>query len=85
MSAGVAIVGAGLIGRAWAMTFARAGWDVRLHDAAAGVAEAAAPLCADGLRTLAAHGLCPNPEAAVARIRVCADLAWSAPHGVVHG
>ncbi|HET9045569.1 MAG TPA: 3-hydroxyacyl-CoA dehydrogenase, partial [Casimicrobiaceae bacterium] len=27
-----AIVGAGLIGRAWAMVFARAGWRVRLYD-----------------------------------------------------
>ena len=29
----VAIVGAGLIGRAWAVVFARAGWQVRLFDA----------------------------------------------------
>ncbi|MGT2481894.1 3-hydroxyacyl-CoA dehydrogenase NAD-binding domain-containing protein [Methylobacterium oryzae CBMB20] len=36
MTERVAIVGAGLIGRAWAMIFARAGWDVRLFDAAAG-------------------------------------------------
>jgi 3-hydroxyacyl-CoA dehydrogenase len=28
----VAIVGAGLIGRAWAAIFARAGWNVRLTD-----------------------------------------------------
>jgi len=28
----VAIVGAGLIGRAWAAIFARAGWKVRLTD-----------------------------------------------------
>ena len=28
----VAVIGAGLIGRAWAMVFARAGWRVRLHD-----------------------------------------------------
>ncbi len=27
-----AIIGAGLIGRAWAMVFARAGWHVRLYD-----------------------------------------------------
>ena len=32
MTESVAIVGAGLIGRAWAMIFARAGWDVRLFD-----------------------------------------------------
>ncbi|MFT3952933.1 MAG: 3-hydroxyacyl-CoA dehydrogenase NAD-binding domain-containing protein [Piscinibacter sp.] len=28
----VAIVGAGLIGRAWAHVFARAGWKVRIND-----------------------------------------------------
>jgi 3-hydroxyacyl-CoA dehydrogenase len=28
----VAIVGVGLIGRAWAAIFARAGWNVRLTD-----------------------------------------------------
>lgn len=28
----IAIVGAGLIGRAWAIVFARAGHPVRLHD-----------------------------------------------------
>ena len=27
-----AIIGAGLIGRAWTMVFARAGWRVRLYD-----------------------------------------------------
>ena len=27
-----AIVGSGLIGRSWAIVFARAGWDVRLSD-----------------------------------------------------
>jgi L-gulonate 3-dehydrogenase len=75
MTESVAIVGAGLIGRAWAMIFARAGWDVRLFDAAAGVAEAAVPLCAEGLRTLAENGLCPEPEVAARRIQAAADLA----------
>lgn len=69
MTESVAIVGAGLIGRAWAMIFARAGWNVRLFDAADGVAEAAIPLCAAGLRTLSENGLCPDPEAASSRIR----------------
>lgn len=74
MSEAVAIVGSGLIGRAWAMIFARAGWDVRLFDSAEGVAEAAVPLCADGLRTLATHGLCDDPGAAAARIRAVPSL-----------
>lgn len=75
MSERVAIVGAGLIGRSWAMIFARAGWEVRLFDAAPGVAEAAIPLCADGLETLAGHGLCADPAAAAGRIRPAGTLA----------
>ncbi|MGU3542717.1 3-hydroxyacyl-CoA dehydrogenase [Methylobacterium sp. A52T] len=75
MTESVAIVGAGLIGRAWAMIFARAGWDVRLFDPASGVAEAAIPLCAEGLRTLAANDLCADPEGAAARIRAAGTLA----------
>ena len=35
----VAVIGAGLIGRAWAMVFARAGREVALYDAVPGVAE----------------------------------------------
>ncbi|KAB1074636.1 3-hydroxyacyl-CoA dehydrogenase [Methylobacterium planeticum] len=74
MSESVAIVGAGLIGRAWAMIFARAGWNVRLCDAASGIARAAVPLCAEGLDNLAAHGLCPDPAGAAGRIRAVDDL-----------
>ncbi|MGU3384701.1 3-hydroxyacyl-CoA dehydrogenase [Methylobacterium sp. D53M] len=75
MTESVAIVGAGLIGRAWAMIFARSGWDVRLFDPAAGIAEAAIPLCAEGLRTLAANDLCADPAGAAARIRAAGTLA----------
>ena len=32
----IAVIGAGLIGRSWAIVFARAGWEVALHDAASG-------------------------------------------------
>ena len=71
----VAIVGSGLIGRAWAMIFARAGWDVRLFDKAEGVATGAVPLCAEGLRTLHTHGLCDDPEGAALRIRAVGSLA----------
>ncbi|WP_267355120.1 MULTISPECIES: 3-hydroxyacyl-CoA dehydrogenase [unclassified Methylobacterium] len=75
MTGSVAIVGVGLIGRAWAMIFARAGWDVRLFDTAPGVAEAAIPVCADGLHVLAGNGLCAEPEVAGHRIRAFATLA----------
>ena len=46
----IAVVGAGLIGRAWAITFARAGHGVRLFDPAPGAAAAAL----DTIRGLAA-------------------------------
>ncbi len=74
MTETVAIVGSGLIGRAWAMIFARAGWDVRLFDKAEGVAVCAVPLCAEGLQNLAANGLCADPAGAAARIRAVASL-----------
>ena len=32
MTSTAAMIGAGLIGRSWAMVFARAGWRVRLYD-----------------------------------------------------
>ncbi|KAA2213264.1 3-hydroxyacyl-CoA dehydrogenase [Teichococcus oryzae] len=71
----VAIVGTGLIGRAWAMIFARAGWEVALHDPAEGVAEEAVRLCALGLQDLAQQGLCDDPAVAATRIRAAASLA----------
>jgi L-gulonate 3-dehydrogenase len=43
----VAIVGAGLIGRAWALAFARGGCHVKLYDPVAGVAEGALPLISE--------------------------------------
>ncbi|MBO1075033.1 3-hydroxyacyl-CoA dehydrogenase [Roseomonas marmotae] len=78
MSETVAIIGSGLIGRAWAMIFARAGWDVRLWDPAEGVAQAAVGLCAQGLRDLEAHGLCQDPAGAAARISASATLEEAA-------
>ncbi|MCK8786138.1 3-hydroxyacyl-CoA dehydrogenase [Roseomonas sp. NAR14] len=74
MTGTVAIVGTGLIGRAWAAIFARAGWSVRLWDPAAGVAANAVGLCAEGLRDLASQGLCDDPAAAAARIVACPTL-----------
>jgi L-gulonate 3-dehydrogenase len=71
----VAVIGAGLIGRAWAMVFARAGWDVALHDALAGVADAGLEAVGEGLRALAEHGLADDPAGAAARVRVAPDLA----------
>jgi 3-hydroxyacyl-CoA dehydrogenase len=70
----VAIVGAGLIGRSWAVVFARAGWPVSLYDAVEGVAANAMPLIAFELAALARHGLIDNPAAAEARVQVATSL-----------
>jgi L-gulonate 3-dehydrogenase len=70
----VAIVGAGLIGRAWAAIFARAGWRVRLTDPHIPTLEAAPRLILDELRALARHGLADDPDGAAARVSVAANL-----------
>jgi L-gulonate 3-dehydrogenase len=70
----VAIVGAGLIGRAWAAIFARAGWQVRLTDPHVPTLEAAPRLILDELRALARHGLADDPDSAAARVSVAANL-----------
>jgi L-gulonate 3-dehydrogenase len=51
----VAIVGSGLIGRSWAIVFARGGFDVALYDAVPGIAHQARSLVAEGLRDLARY------------------------------
>jgi L-gulonate 3-dehydrogenase len=71
----VAVIGAGLIGRAWAMVFARAGWDVALHDAVPGVANAGLTAVGEGLQALAEQGLADDPAGAAARVRVAPNLA----------
>ena len=71
----VAIVGAGLIGRSWAIVFARAGWEVRLTDPSADQLAAAPLLIRQGLDELAAHGLAADPAAAARRVSAVASLA----------
>jgi 3-hydroxyacyl-CoA dehydrogenase len=70
-----AMIGAGLIGRAWVGVFARAGWDVTLYDAVPGAAERARELIAQGLVEQARHGLVDDPDAAAARVTLAHDLA----------
>jgi 3-hydroxyacyl-CoA dehydrogenase len=70
----VAIVGTGLIGRAWAAIFARAGWNVRLSDPHIPTLKAAPRLIRDELHALAHHGLAEDPDGAVARISVAGSL-----------
>jgi len=64
----VAVIGAGLIGRAWAMVFARAGWRVRLHDRESAQLAAARAFIEASLAEQATYGLVVDPAAAAARI-----------------
>ena len=70
----VGIVGAGLIGRAWANVFARAGWTVRVWDPDLKQRAEAARLITQSLHELATHGLVQEPEAAAARVTIVATL-----------
>lgn len=71
----IAIVGSGLIGRAWATVFAGAGYDVALYDPVPGVAAAAKKFVAKSLREQQALGLVADAAAGAKRIRVANDLA----------
>jgi L-gulonate 3-dehydrogenase len=71
----IAIIGSGLIGRAWAMVFARAGWNVAMYDAVGGAADKALALVAEGLDELAKHGLVTDPKGSAARVRAAKSVA----------
>jgi 3-hydroxyacyl-CoA dehydrogenase len=71
----VAVIGSGLIGRAWAIVFAGGGCEVALCDSVAGVADTACTLVAEALDELAAHGLVADPKAAAARVRSATSLS----------
>lgn len=68
------IVGAGLIGRAWAHVFARAGWNVRVWDPDAKQRANAERLIARSLDELARHGLVADPSRATERVAIVATL-----------
>src|SRR3954463_7778440 len=70
-----AIVGAGLIGRSWAVVFARAGWAVWLTDLSAEALAAAPGLIRQALDDLETHSLVDDPAAAAARVAPTASLA----------
>ena len=71
----VAIVGAGLIGRAWAVVFARAGWQVRLFDAVPAQLATARQLIAQSLSEQELAGLVTDASAALERIAPCTRLS----------
>lgn len=57
----VGVVGAGLIGRAWAMVFARAGMNVKIHDASEPALQACMGLIADLVSDMHTNGLVHEP------------------------
>src|SRR5687768_12319366 len=71
----VAIVGAGLIGRSWAIVFARAGWQVRVTDPELRTLENASRLVREGLDDLTRHGLVTDPALAAERVAIVPSLA----------
>lgn len=81
----VAIVGCGMIGRSWAIAFARGGREVRLHDPADGAASAALEALPGQLRELAGAGLLGGqaPEDVAARASVAPSLE-AALDGAIH-
>jgi L-gulonate 3-dehydrogenase len=72
----VAIIGAGLIGRAWAMVFARAGHAVKLYDSTPGATDKAIGLIREGLEEMQRFGLVKeSPETVMKRVSGADTLA----------
>jgi L-gulonate 3-dehydrogenase len=70
MKTTAAMIGGGLIGRAWAMVFARAGWQVRLFDNVPAQRVAAHDYMAASLAEQQAYGLVDDAARALARIAI---------------
>jgi 3-hydroxyacyl-CoA dehydrogenase len=70
----VAVIGAGLIGRAWAMVFARAGWRVRLTDNDVDQLARARAFIAASLDEQRRYELVTDPGTALARIEDAASV-----------
>jgi 3-hydroxyacyl-CoA dehydrogenase len=76
MNQRIGIVGAGLIGSAWAIVFARAGCRVAIFDQVPQALAACEKLLRDNVNDLAEHGLIEEPaEAVLARITPVSTLA----------
>lgn len=81
----IACIGAGNVGRAWAIVFARAGHPVSLFDAnPAVVVDHALPMIRGSLQDLAAAGLLAEPAAAVEERISAASTVEDAVAGAIH-
>ena len=74
MSNKIAILGAGLVGGAWAIVFARAGYAVSLFDCDAAQSKQALSRVGDNMRELVGFDLLDDAEAALARISIVGSL-----------
>ncbi len=79
----VAVVGAGSIGVAWAIVFARAGHQVSVHDVDETRRAAVPGEVRERLAELVEHGLLADPEPVVGRVHVVDSLA-EATRDAVH-
>ena len=79
----IAIIGAGFIGRAWAIVFARAGYQARLYDAIEGAAAKALTAIVDSLADLKQAELIADPAPIRGRIVACKSIA-EALDGALH-
>lgn len=70
-----AIVGSGLIGRAWALVFARAGWRVSMSDPSAEVRVGLQDSLRQDCDILLRHRLIGDPDAVLGQITVAGSLA----------
>jgi L-gulonate 3-dehydrogenase len=81
----VAIIGCGFIGRAWAISFARAGHDVALWDQQADAARAAIDYCTSILGELKAHDLLNGQDVSAVASRMSeASTLREALAGALH-
>lgn len=65
------VVGAGLIGKGWAIVFASAGLDVRVFDASPKVLASAHSDIADMLETMHENALVDHPAAILSKVTIC--------------
>ena len=70
----ISVVGAGTIGRAWAIVFARAGHPVTLYDASPEAAAGALDRIREGLADLRRFGLIDDPKAVARRVKTASTL-----------
>ncbi len=74
MSKSIAVIGAGLVGRGWAIVFARAGHTVKIFDVTVEKISDAFKVIEKNLADLASHGLVNNPDEIRNRIGGTTDL-----------